>query len=576
MSQSKTYIYKIYDGVTYLGTLDSVISEFQYSQDINSSAVSVNVKVQQSADVATLPVEAILDEGGNPILDENDNIIYEERRPDVIGSFNPNALIQEYNKIKIYEFHENNVNGDLVFDGYIESWFAEVGSDNDIIEFTAISNGVDLADYIVNGSPYAADVTQNDDNNLVLLYDYPSYILGQTFTTGASTTNIAAISIFVANSQVYDVDITLRLYTSVPTSGFGTPVASVTKTLPAVTLIANEFTMTFDTPYACDPSTEYFFTVRPSVNGANLPLLYQDANPYAGGKMYVGSGISPFVYQPTPTAVVGTASDMRFITYEYTGATTVNFSNQDPSTMLTDTIDTYNVQGGSVTYTGSSIDATGDTTSYTFNTATVLDGVKKFLSLAPSDWYWYVNPATQVIYFKQTATTATHRFIKGKHVIGSFPIGGTVENVRNIVYFTGGDTGGGDNLFTNYTNQTSIDAGKRRLELLTDNRVTTTATADLISNNFLNENSSISYVTTLTVSANDYDISTINIGDTIKVVGYGNFIDSLILQIVRLVRKPDSVDISLGMILKRQSDQVAQVLKDLNDLQTVNNPTTPS
>lgn len=574
---STYYEYKVYRGITFLGVLDNVVSEFKYSQDINSGSVSIDITIEQSADVAILPIEPLLDENGNELLDEDGNVLYEERRPDVVSNANPDALIVENNNVKIYEYSDTNINGLLVFDGYIEDWEANFDSGSDNITFTAVSNGIDLADYIVNGSPYVVDVSQTTDNALVLLYTYPSYILGQTFTTGGSTTNIAAISIYIANAETYDNDLTLKLYTSVPPTGFGTSVASVTKTIPASTLVADEFIFTFDTPYECSPSTQYFFTVTPSINGSNLPLLYNSSNPYAGGSMYAGFGISPFVYQITPNAVVGTASDFCFQTYEYAGGTTVNFSNQDPSEMLTDTLDTYAIQGGSVTYTGSSIDATGDSLTYSFNTATVYDGINKFLSLAPSDWYWYVNPATQVLYFKQTATTATHEFIRGKHIFGEFKVGGSVESVKNIVYFTGGDTGGGENLFLSYTNQTSIDAqGRRRLELITDNRVTLSATADAIVNNYLDQNSSVAYITTIIISAKDYDTSTINVGDTVKVLGFGNFVDSLLLQAVRLTRKPDSIEIQLGKLLKRQSDQVAEVLRGLNDLQTLSNPTAPS
>lgn len=577
MDIQKTYQYHIYKNGTFLGLLPNVTSDFGYSQDMNTSFVPLTVECSISADVADQELEPLLDEDGEILLDENNEIAYPERPLDVVGSSNPLALLQENNDLKVYEISSYYPDGVLVFSGYIESWDADLGTADDKISITAVSDGIDLSDYLVVSDPYVLDQTQTSEDAAVYSGADGDDIMGQTFRVGAGVTNVAAIEVALENDNVEDQVVTVSLINGLPPSGQGTPVASATRVISS-SEPAQTYLFAFPQPYEVSPNQDMFFriTVAPEegtgIQRAIIVYYESSAAAYANGEAYIA-----FFGQSFRTmASIGLPSDLYFNTYSSLGETVAPFTSQDVSTMLETSLDTYGDVGGSVTYTPSSIDTTGVVTDYTFNTASMLEAVQKFKDLAPSDFYWYVDPATSILYFKQTATTATHTFIKGKH-LESIHIAGTVEPVRNVVYFSGGDTGGGENLYILDINQDSLDTqGRRRMERLSDNRVTIPATAELITGNYLEEHSGIVYSSPVTINAKEYDITTINVGDTAAIAGFGNFIDYLILQIARVTRRPDSIDIVLGVVLDRQGDKVTQALRDLDKLQTLDNPTAPS
>lgn len=574
----KTYIYQIYKGSVFLGVLQNVASEFSYAQDINSNAVQIQVEVRLSADVADTPLQPLQDQAGNNLLDESGAILYEEKALDVVGGFNPYALIQEDNNLKVYEVSSYHPNGVIVFDGWIEDWDATLGSDDDKITFTAISKGVDLQDYLIEANA-TLDQSQATEDFVAAVYEVGSATIapkvqyqrtGQSWVVGASATPLSAIALKLETIDGGVCNVTVTVYDN---SAFaGTPLATGTRVIQDASNTPTEFLFTFPASVAVTAGNTYYFKVT---SDQYILVHYKNAsNPYANGTMYTNTSDNAF-WAAVPYNGINAGSDLYFKTYYSGGVTSVPFSATDPATIASTIIATYNAAGGSATTTVGSIDATGTTTSYTFKVNTVLDGIRKCADLAPYNWYWYVNPATAVLYFKQTPTAATHTFIKGRH-FNEIHIAGTIEQVRNIVYFSGGDDGSGHNIFRKYTNASSLAVRRRRMELLSDNRVTLTDTADLIANNFLRDKANTVYNSPITVVDGTYDIGIINVGDTVQLSGFGNFADSLLLQIARITRRPDSIDIVLGVILQRQSDVLLKAVNDLSLLQTVANPTSPS
>lgn len=569
----KTYQYQVYKGADFLGILQNVTTDFNYAQDINSNAVQIAVDVDITADVADTPVTAILDETGNAILDEAGDPLYEERALDVVGGLNPSALIQEDNILKVYEISAVNPNGRLVFDGYIENWNALMGSSDDKISFTAVSKGVDLVEYLVEGAR-STDITSAGLGAFGMTLD--TYF-GQTLLVGSGITNISAMQVGLSrafgstHSQVF----TLRLYNSPAEANAGaTPLATATATVTDINPSGIDTTFNFASQITVVPLQQYFFVVTCGDSEGGI-IMANNPGTYANGNGYVRDGTATsFQLVITPASSYGDM-DLRFKTFYTSGATSTPFSSQDPAVILQTVIDNYRNLGGIINYGVGTVDLTGLSVSYTFKVNTILEAIQKCLDLAPYNWYWYVDPATSVLYFKQTPTTPTHKFIKGRH-FNQIQIGGTVENVRNVVYFSGGDDGSGSNLFRKYTNLVSLAVRRRRLDRLSDNRVTLTATADLIANNFLNEHPNTEYNSPVTIIDGTYDISTINVGDTVLLEGFGNFADTLTLQIARLMRYPDRIDLTLGIILQRQSDALVEALNQLDALQTVDNPSTPS
>lgn len=214
------------------------------------------------------------------------------------------------------------------------------------------------------------------------------------------------------------------------------------------------------------------------------------------------------------------------------------------------------------------------TTTYTFKVQTVLEAISTIASLSPYNWYWYVDPSNNVLYFQATATTAQHTMVKGRH-IQSLEIEATKERIANVVYFTGGPTAG-VNTFKKTTDTESLEDNRVGLARLSDNRVTTDANATIISQGYIDANSAETYLTQITVYETDYDISLFKLGQTIGFANFGTFVDRLLMQIVGIQRSVDQITLSLGVLPRRTTKKIEEIEQGLQAEQTLLNPATPT
>jgi len=217
---------------------------------------------------------------------------------------------------------------------------------------------------------------------------------------------------------------------------------------------------------------------------------------------------------------------------------------------------------------------TGVSTDYDFKYQTIKQAIEAIVSLAPEDWYWYVEPADSTLYFQPVSATADHTLVKGRH-INLLEIEATKENIANRVYFTGGPTAG-VNTFVKYEDAASLAINRVGLKQLTDNHVTDDAVALLIAQNYSAAHSAEEYITPVTILDQTIDTTLFHIGETIGFQGFGNFVDDLILQIVGKTPHKTGVTLSLGVLPKKPSGKVEEIRKGLTDEQTIDNPDTPT
>ena len=602
------HTYSIYQGSTYLGQIHDVQSEFEMSQKKDSLAAETSVTVGINVDVATLIVEPLQDEAGNNILDENNDPIYEERKVDVVGNANPEALIQENNTIIITEHRSTDVSllgipvfsNVKVFEGWIESWTADLN--NNTVTFSAVSKGIDVADYALTGGDTVLNSQSDDAYSLTsdFAMTYGAWVFQQI--TPASPITLNKMKFKMANTGSKTQNVTFTIYDGDCTNNY---VYYPHGSIPDIVLSGSEVlcdnavdtaTATVNVPTGVSSATEYTVTFPDSVTltSGNTYYVYihptfVTTNDNDGWTMYgtTSAASAPFddlfyCYGNPPSTVNATNGSMVVLYMDLvssTGATTVTYSSLDPTaTMLTSAMDNYISQGGATLYAPSTIETSGVTASYTFNTATMYDVIKKTVALAGEGWYYYIHPSTLYLHVHQTSLTADHTFYKGRH-ISNLQIGGTVESVVNQVYFSGGDTGGGENLFLSFSNTTSKSEqrGRQRLKMLTDNRVTSSTTAGLFANNEMDSHAGVEYTSSITIEAHKYsDFTLISIGETVKIGGYGNFLDNVLLQIVGITRHANDVVLDLGILEKRQSDQIVEAQNRLDELSTIANPTAPS
>lgn len=579
----KKHIYRVYRNGTYLGKLSNVKSEFTYNQQINTAGAQLQIVVGQSADTANLPSSPILDETGVVITDEVSSPLLDEGAAEIVGDSNPDALIQNHNDIIVTEYSDYYPNGVVVYDGYISRWKANYGGNEDIT-ITCLNQSQDLAHHITPGTDTAViDQSHTSTNDSFgFWYDaaqWPYGRYGQTFTTGSGVTNLSSITLrLLQNTGLASGTATMYLWqaTADPLNGVP-PIATATKVIAGASYVDYSFVF----GVTVTPNTSYFFTLvadpASSFGSATtwMGMASESPSTYIGGQIWVVLGT------PTTYVLPGTPQSYYFKTYHTVTTTSKTYTNEDVTNILTDIFDYYVSDGGLVSAPPGGWAATGITIpTYAMKVTTILQAIQKIKELGPSDWYWYVDPATNILYYQQQGTTPDHYIVKGRH-IQMLDLEATKENIINDVLFTGGNdgTGSGENVFVRVKDQDSIDAGRVGLALPVDSRVDGTDGADTaiqLSQNLIDRNNAEAYSTTVTIIDGTYDTKLYNMGDMVKPENFGTFPDTLLLAIVARNPIRDGITLTLGVLPKRASEQVEAIQKGLFDAQTLDNPDVPS
>lgn len=561
--------YKVYanDG-TFLGLLPKVTSKFGFSQDINSAGAAVEITCGKFVK-NEVTVSPLLTEAGDPILTESDLPILATSTDLVIapGASPDKAIFKNGNRVKVWLYNRYYPNGKLIFSGQVNRVGFKYGGADASVKLTVYSDGLDLNNFIARGYPfsYTTDVSQTSQNGYVTVTQsskggmWQRY--GQTWQTGGSVTNVGAIVLKLQGTAT----VTLSVYDNVN----GNLIGSVSRSVANGSAADVQFEMA--ALLAVASSDEVFMTV--SVNPGQSIRVYRHSSSatYANGSMYSssysgGSGGGSYFE---------TTGDFYFITKYGTPTTTATYSTDDPVTdMAHGILLDYNSRGGYITERD--FEATGLSVTYTFVVATIFDALKKVLELSPTGYYHYIDLGTAEIDIKQMSSTPDFTVVRGRH-INELNLALTIEQVKNYLLFSGGETAG-VNLYRDYSDPESASAFGLRTATQSDNRVTLSATADAIGESFIEENGDEEQETNLIVKDEHVDITQFIPGKTIGFKNFGNFIDGMVLQIVR--REPNFSDgtstLTLGRLPIRLNDRLQAINRGLQNQQTINNPSAPS
>lgn len=579
----RKYIYKVFEDGSLIGVIPPslVVSDFRYHQEIDTGAAETVIEISRPLPISDEDIENIIDENANDIVDEYGSTIDTAYKVSIIGEAGSGMLIANGNDIQIWEVSDDNPNGVQVFAGYISQWDSVTESGNENITVTVLSYGKDLEDYIYGNESFSLQVTQAAYNDWFRVGNSSQWVGGintvlrsvmQTISGHSFTLTKVRLHLAVGHNLlgIYPASVlfTLGIYEGSVT-GASTLIATSQATVTSQVPVFADTDFILDTPVVLLPTGSYFFKV--TANDYGNVACQSLTNPYSGGALYT---------EPASGSISAPDSgtwDNKFWLYSGTLETDADFNDTDPSDIVREALDGYNDQGGVVTYTADSIDDTGYQVDYTFRTSTVKEIIEKARELAPANWRWRVDPASNVLYFKQPSSTADHLFILGKH-IGAFRLGGSIEHIKNVVYFTGGPTAG-VNLLKQYTNPSSLAKYRRGMIRLNDNRILAAnePAAEIISESYMDENNAEVFRTRgVNILAESYNISTINPGDTAKFVGLGGFVDGLVLLITAVDRNADFVNLTLGKIPQRSDSIVDKLKRDLDKEQTLDNPSAPS
>lgn len=552
---------------TYLGELPNVTSKFGFAHDINSAGSSIVITCAESVRNEVI-VSPLLTEGGDIITTENNlPILTTSTELLVTTGDSPDASIfKNSNRVQVWIYNKYYPNGKLMFAGQVNKVEFSYGSGSSQVSITVYSDGFDMANYLLTPSSsfaYTDDVsqtTQNTSSNVTLYTEgiketiISRLLLGQTFKTGAIA-KLGAIKLLLQGTANVKVDV----YNAVN----GTYLGGGSKFVSSASAAVAQIPLTI--PIDVSASTTYFFAVS-VYNGETIKVFRTTANPYADGVAYQASGTGGWV------AIAG---DLYFVTQSASeGSTITEFTLDDPvSEMASSILTDYNARGGYITERD--LVATGLSITYEFNSATVFDAMRKIIELSPSGYYMCVDLGTAEIDIKPVSGTADFIITKGNE-INSLNLVLSTEQVKNHLLFVGGDTGGGLNLFRQYPDNESIGNYGLRVVFKSDDRVTLPNTANAIGESFIEENADESQETAVTVLNENIDITQLTPGKTIGFRNFGNFVDDMVLQIVRREYTLNAVTLTLGRLPVRLNDELQRLNREMLNQQTINNPSSPS
>lgn len=252
-------------------------------------------------------------------------------------------------------------------------------------------------------------------------------------------------------------------------------------------------------------------------------------------------------------------------------ATTVTYATTEIATIARSIL---NTNPGRIGHSLGSIDTTGVSPTMKFELNTKLEGIKSLYSQTPDGYYWYVDVGENLLYMKKRSLVAEHVFIKGKH-LHEIDIEKSAEDLRNKIYFVGGDPGSGT-LYKVYEDTAAITDSELGVYRITDRRFTLTPSVQRYAQKVMTEYGRAIWTSTISIPASQYPIEDIRLGQMVGFRNFGNFVDEQLLQVVGFNYTPTRITLNLGTVQERLTDIIGDLDEGLSNEQYQALPTTPS
>lgn len=628
----RTYEYKVFDkDDNFIGIWPDVISDFGYSQDINTAGAAIQVQLGRSIDtpfndpVRLLteadPTEHLLTEAGEFLQGDYQS-------PNRVGEGTDVAV---NNRLEVWEYYGS-------IDDLVTSQDGEniVTSGENIGEVEVADNFDDNSVDISKWSDWGGAFTEETNNQLEMYLDnaggYHGFDSAQRhdFTDGkmVSVQVVDAGDLGITSWEVYPLSLIgdttddqyfwfigvgnlLRVYRRV--GGVQTVVLDITydpdvhKYLAARYYNGNwlfqystdgeNWTTAYSEPVGFTPDNILIdiLTGTWQAEASNTTAIFDNFNLFypVGENIQVHYGapngrrafhgiIQDFEadYGNTDTVLVTVASfGIQLDNYvrKIGETTTVPQNSLSPSQVVRNGITDLQSQGGEMGYSQNSIQESGTVASVTFRLNTILEVVKKGIEMAPQDWSWYGDVADDLVYMQARPVAVAHRFILGEHILKA-KFKQSILNMINLYYFVGGEQteGMGDYLFKKYLNQASIDEFGQQLKRQTDQRFTDENSVSLIANSAIDADKNPRYAGTMDISAGTYPIETVRLGQLIGFANHGNFIDQLNLVVANIKYSPDILTVKLEVLPPKVDKRIEDIKRNLTTQEQLNTPDTPS
>jgi hypothetical protein len=269
------------------------------------------------------------------------------------------------------------------------------------------------------------------------------------------------------------------------------------------------------------------------------------------------------------------------------GATTTNmtYTGIDVGAIMRDMIDKFKVSNplSKLNYTNLTIPDAGQVATYTFKRIIFQDAMDKIRSLAPTNYYFYIDE-NNTVNFKPKPTT--HTFTLGRQ-FSAIKAQRGVEKIKNSLLLWNGEPGTagvGACIQKRYEDNTSIALYGRRTEIVDDYGISTVATADILAATYLAENRDPEIVLTVEILDNienpngfGYDIENIQPGDTCKFIGFSETFKARYLTdnmlITSVIYTLDKVEITIDPRNLGVIDWQKQTDKNIHEVSSSDAPT---
>jgi hypothetical protein len=600
----KIFRHRVYDPKTkqFIAEWTDVESDPKFKQDINSLGSAMELEFARTDLSVSKKVEILqLEQNTEELTTEDDeplgvdlverkgigegtdlDLNYDYEATAFYGGFEELAtedgepiVTESYEPIVVAE---GRPEGQRIFTGYISKWDALFNNGKNNIKANILSHAQELKNLI-----YETADTIVVNNNSSLSGEVEFGICQAAKASVTDRTEIAqsitavgndSIPRFVIQAKRYGTindtsfpSITMTLIAGAPNGG-GSPIYSVTKQI--TNLDYENIVFSLPENYAVVNASVYsivFTTESGKVGGADSPYrVYIRGNT----SVYGGGGAYERINNGSSSAISN--QDIMFEMWEAGGLTTVTHNSTDPAVMLKAALDFAASRGSRVTYSDETIEATDSVASYVFNTMTIAEVIDKCLELAPKDWYYWFDVATNELHFHPRPTTPTRTIMLGRDIV-DLKISRTIEKLVNDVYYSGG---GDPAVFARVTDGLAIEEWRRAMAKFSDQRVEILATAQLLAQAEIDRYGQPIYSGSGTILPVEFYIEDMMLGELLAFTGSGSFLDDLQLQLVSRTYQPDTLPIELETLLPKTQKRIEEIRRNLQAIEHENNPTSPS
>ena len=146
-----------------------------------------------------------------------------------------------------------------------------------------------------------------------------------------------------------------------------------------------------------------------------------------------------------------------------------------------------------------------------------------------------------------------------------------MESTNRVLY-----TGGGDPALYLDRSDVPADRTRRTLKVMSDSRVTLLDSAEIIADGEIENSNKRLFRTGIEILSGQYDIESINVGDTVGFRNFGSEVDTFVMQVVGLTYSPDTVQLQLETKPPTISKRLEDIKRQLTVTENQNLPNSPT